>query len=152
MPHLWSEWGKRRPSFRIQQLDGAEFALDDLRGKTVLVNFFATWCGPCNMELPHLQKLWDAHRADPDFAMLIIGREETDDSIKDFRSKHGYSLPMAADPDRTVYALYAKQYIPRTYLIARDGKILLTQIGFDEAGLAELTRTLDEQLATTPSL
>src|SRR5690606_20469865 len=61
--------GDRAPSFGIKTADGSEFALDKLRGKVVLLNFFATWCGPCLQELPHIQELWKEYENRNDFAL-----------------------------------------------------------------------------------
>lgn len=141
--------GDAAPSFTITDTDGAEFVLDDLRGKVVLVNFFATWCGSCLQELPHVQKLWDEHRGNGNFALVVVGREETNESVSAFRSKHGYSFPIAADPERSLYGLYAKELIPRTYLVSRDGKICFASTGFYEDDFAKLKLVLNNQLRTT---
>lgn len=141
--------GDPAPSFTITDTNGAEFVLDDLRGKVVLVNFFATWCGPCLQELPHVQKLWDDNRDNGDFALIVIGREETNESVTAFQSKHGYSFPMASDPERSVYSLYAKELIPRTYLVSPDGKICFASTGFYEEDTAKLQRELAKQLRST---
>lgn len=141
--------GDLAPSFTITDTTGAEFALDDLRGKIVVVNFFATWCGPCLKELPHLQQLWDAHRDSGDVVVLVIGREETMESVSDFQSKHGYTFPMAADADRAIYSLFADELIPRTYLVAPDGRICLTTTGFAGDEVARVEKTIADQLRPT---
>ena len=141
--------GDSAPSFMLSDTNGAEFVLDDLRGKVILVNFFATWCGPCLQELPHVQKLWDDNRENGDFALIVIGREETNESVTAFQSKHGYSFPMASDPERSVYSLYAKELIPRTYLVSRDGKICFASAGFYEEDMARLQKELAKQLRST---
>lgn len=138
--------GDEAPSFLLTDSDGQQFFLEQQRGKIVLVNFFATWCGPCMQELPHVQKLWDANRENAGFALIVIGREETDESITRFRMEHSYSFPMAADPDRSAYSLYAKELIPRTYLIARDGKICFASTGFYDGGAEKLELELAKQL------
>ena len=138
--------GDSAPSFSVTDTNGEEFVLDDLRGKVVLVNFFATWCGPCLQELPHVQKLWDDNGDNGDFALIVIGREETNDSVMAFQSQHGYTFPMASDPERSVYSLYAKELIPRTYLVSRDGKICFASTGFYEEDLAKLEKELAKQL------
>jgi len=138
--------GERAPPFRIKDIDGMEFATDDLRGKVIALNFFATWCGACMKELPHLEKLWDQYRDRKDFALVVIGREETNDSLAAFKQKRGFSFPMAADRARSVYSLYAKEFIPRTYLISRDGTIVFESTGFTQEELATLKDKVAEQL------
>ncbi len=140
--------GEAAPSFRINIADGSEFTFDELRGRIVLLNFFATWCGPCHLELPHLQELWDQYGNREDFALLAIGREETTDVLQAFVAKHEYSFPVAADPERRVYSLYAKELIPRTYLIGRDGRIHFATTGLYESELQELREVLARQLST----
>ena len=139
--------GQSAPAFRIKALDGTEIATDDLRGKVVLLSFFATWCGPCLLELPHLQEIWNAHGNQAEFSMLVIGREETDATLAAFKTKHGYSFPMAADPDGRVYSLYAKQFIRCTYLISKDGTVILSVTGYDDERLDALKRELAKQLS-----
>jgi peroxiredoxin len=140
------------PSFSITDTSGVEFVLADLRGKVVLVTFFATWCGPCLLELPHVQKLWDDNRENDDFVLIAIaiGREDTNESVAAFQSKHGYTFPMASDPQRASYSLFAAELIPRTYLVSRDGTICFTSTGFYEEESARLQRELAKQLRSTP--
>ena len=98
------------------------------------------------LELPHVQKLWDKYQDNTKFALIVIGREETDEAVAAFRSKHGYTFPMAPDPQRSVYSRYAKELIPRTYLVSGDGRISFTLTGFYEEELATLEREIAEQL------
>jgi peroxiredoxin len=138
--------GDKVPSFRIRDIDGNEFSTGQLRGKVVLLNFFATWCGPCILELPHIQQIWKSHRDNDDFALLVIGREETDTAVRDFRATRELSFPLAADTDRMVYGLFAKELIPRTYLIAKDGTICFESTGYVEDDLVALSKEVTKQL------
>jgi len=138
--------GDKVPTFTIRDVDGNQFSTDQLRGKVVLVNFFATWCGPCLKELPHIQAIWQTHKDRDDFALLVIGREESDATARDFRAANGYSFPVASDPDRTVYSLFAKELIPRTFVIAKDGTISFSSTGFVEEDIAALRTELTTRL------
>lgn len=140
--------GDAAPVFKIDTDEGLEFALEKQRGKVVLVNFFATWCLPCVKELPHLQELWNEHKHRTDFALLVIGREETDDAVKAFKKKRGFSFPIAADPEGAVFSLFAKERIPRTYIISREGKVCWSQIGFaGEESFTEIKTALKRELS-----
>jgi peroxiredoxin len=139
--------GQAAPQFEITQLDGKKFSLKEQRGKVVLVNFFATWCGPCVAEMPHLEsQIWQKQK-DKKFAFISIGREHTADELKPFRAQHKLTFPMAGDPAREVYGLYAEAYIPRTLLIDSTGRIVRQVVGYEEAEFKTLLKSIDEELA-----
>lgn len=139
--------GDPLPAFSLQSSDGQTIRSADLLGKVVLINFFATWCPPCNKELPHLEKeIWAKYRDNPRFALLSIGREHKVEEVKKFKQDKNLTLPMGADPDRAIYKQFATETIPRNYLIGKDGKILYQSKGFDEKELARLLELIAKNI------
>jgi peroxiredoxin len=138
--------GDVAPKFSLTTIDGKELAVPK-PGELLLINFFATWCGPCLMELPHIEKLWMENRERRRFRLVVIGREESRESVRDFREKHGYTFPLAADPDRAIYSLFATELIPRTMVVSPTGEIIYFNAGFREEDLNELSRVLREELS-----
>jgi len=118
------------PSFSVTTDSGSSFVLSKCRGSVVLINFFRTDCGPCNLEMPVLQEIWKEYCEREDFRVIAISRGETMDAIHSFKSAHRLTFPLATDPDSSVYGLYASKGIPRTYLVARDGTLLFQSLGF----------------------
>src|SRR6185369_7175905 len=103
---------------------------DQAKGKLILVNFFATWCGPCMEEIPHLEAdIWQKFK-DRGLVMVAVGREHSNEELARFKAEKKLSLNIAGDPKREVYAKFARQYIPRNFLIGPDGKILFASVGF----------------------
>jgi peroxiredoxin len=138
--------GDTAPQFSLTTADGDEFSLPD-HGSIILINFFATWCGPCQIELPHVEHIWTANKHNARFRLLVIGREETMEAVRDYRQKNGFSFPIASDPDRSVYSLFANESIPRTLVVSPDGTIVYSKAGFMEEDLVELNAVLKRQLA-----
>jgi peroxiredoxin len=138
--------GDLAPQFSLTTADGDEFSLLE-PGDVVLINFFATWCGPCQVELPHIERIWAANKNRKRFRLLVIGREETTEAVLAYRDKNGFSFPIAADPDRSVYSLFANESIPRTLVVSPDGQIVYSKAGFYEDDLDELSAVLRDQLA-----
>jgi len=139
--------GDPAPQFSLTTADGDEFSLPE-RGKVTLINFFATWCGPCQIELPHIERIWAANKNDEHFRLLVIGREENKESVQEYRDKNGFSFPIAPDPDRVVYSLFANESIPRTLIVSPDGRIVYSKAGFYEDDLKELNAVLQAQFAS----
>ena len=139
--------GDSVPQFPLTTADGGEFSLPE-DDKVILINFFATWCGPCQVGLLQIERIWAANRSNAHFRMLIIGREETTESVRGYRNKHGFSFPIAADPDRAVYSLFAKESIPRTLVVSPGGRIVDSKAGFSADDLEELKAVLRVQLAS----
>lgn len=145
--------GDPAPPFVITDIEGREISLTRLKGRVIAVNFFATWCGPCLKGLPYLQKIHDDYDQDARFALMVIGREESEDTLRAFQQKHDYTFPLAADPNRDIYGLYAKERVPRTYLIASDGKIASVFTGFEGAAAADRLRAgIEAELKKAPRL
>jgi thiol-disulfide isomerase/thioredoxin len=127
-------------------LDGQKFDTRNLRGKVILINFFATWCGPCLEEMPHLQKDVFQKIKDKSFVMVSVGREHNEADLKEFRKKRQLTIPIAADPERKIFGRFATQYIPRNYIIAADGKIAFQSVGYTEPEFKKLLEALDKEL------
>lgn len=138
--------GDQAPAFTVQTLDGKTISNQDLKGKVVLVNFFATWCGPCMRELPEIEKhLWPEFKNE-DFVMVSIGREHTKEELLKWNKKKGFTFPIAADPKREVYSKFASQYIPRNFILDKNGKIIWQGVGFDKEELNQMMKTIKENL------
>jgi peroxiredoxin len=138
--------GQPAPEFAWVTLDGQKVDLNSLRGKVVLINFFATWCGPCLEEMPHLQKDIFEKIKDKNFVMVCIGREHNEAELKDFRKKRQFTIPIAADPDRKIFGRFATQYIPRNYIIGADGKIAFQSVGYTGPEFKKMIEAIDTEL------
>jgi peroxiredoxin len=138
--------GQQMPEIAWVTLDGQKFDRKALHGKVVLINFFATWCGPCMEEMPHLQKDIFQKVKDKNFIMVAIGREHSEVELKEFRKKRELTIPIAADPERKIYGRFATQYIPRNYVIAADGKIAFQSVGFTEPEFKKILDVIDKEL------
>jgi len=139
--------GQKAPVFSCKTIDGKVVDISKLQGKVILINFFATWCGPCNMELPVLEKnVWSKYRNNPNFVLLILGREHTEKEVSDFITAKKFTMPFAPDPGREIFRLYATQNIPRNVLIGRNGKIIYQSMGYSEEEFQKLEAFLDNQI------
>lgn len=134
------------PLFEVTTLDGQKFSLKEQRGKVVLVNFFATWCGPCLQEMPHLEKeVWQPYKHRK-FAMISLGREHSNDELKPFRQKNKFTFPMAGDVKREIFSQYAEAYIPRSLLIDPNGRVIAQVTGYDEKEFKSLLEKLASEV------
>ena len=138
--------GNLAPAFTGTAITGESFALDQLKGKVVVLSLFATWCGPCNAELPHVEKeLWQAFRG-RGLVVLAIGREEGADKLRPFAAKLGLTFPLLPDQERKIFRLFATNYIPRLYVIGADGRIKFQSVGFDEGEFRTAVATVRQEL------
>ena len=138
--------GTVAPDFVLEMFDGEKVHLADLKGKVVLLNFWATWCPPCRAELACVEKeIIERFKGDP-FVFLPVSRGEEKATVAEFREKMGYTFPMGLDCDKSIYSLYAQTYIPRNFLIDKEGKIVKASVGYDEAEFAELVKLIDETI------
>jgi peroxiredoxin len=134
------------PAFVLTTTDGKTFDSGSKRGGPVLVNFFATWCGPCQSELARLEpEIWQKYK-DHGLTVIVIDVGEQDEAVVEFRSKHGLSFPMAADPEQQVFAKFSTGYIPRNYLIGTDGRIAYQSVGYTETSFTELEEAIKREL------
>ncbi len=140
--------GDRMPAISVEEVSGGTFSLASEKGKVVLVNFWATWCGPCQVEMPRLEKeIWEKYKSSPDFAMIAIAREQTKETVADFEKKHPvYTYPLAFDPNRAVYKQFADSGIPRTYVVGRDGRIVFQSVGYEDAQFGDLDKAVEKAL------
>jgi len=120
--------GTLAPGFSGSTLDGGQLSLADLRGRVVMVNFFASWCAECRPEMPVLERL---HR---DFAargLTVVGvnAQEGKEEVCRYARALGLSFPLVLDPDRAIGAGYGVFGLPATFVIARDGRAVAFAVG-----------------------
>ncbi len=115
--------GDQAPDFQLEDTQGNQVSLADLRGKVVLVNFWATWCPPCIEEMPSMERLHEVMAGD-DFVMLAINTEKNGRSIVPaFLEKTPYTFPILFDDKGVVQQLYGVYKFPESYVIRKDGTV-----------------------------
>lgn len=128
----WEKPKKQIPSFELADLSGKTWKLKTLEGKTLLINLWATWCGPCNAELPHFQKLYDQMKDRSDIQILTFNVDEDLGLVEPFLKEKGYSFPVLPAYSLVVNLLdgYA---IPQNWVVDPKGTWRWTQLGFGGA-------------------
>lgn len=141
--------GDMAPDFEMELPDGNKVLLSALRGKVVMLQFTASWCGVCRKEMPHIEKeIWQKQRDNPDFALFGIDRNEPDEKIDELRKATGVTYPIGRDPNGDIFGLYAekKAGITRNVIIDRTGKIVMLTRLYDEKEFAEMTQKINNLL------
>ncbi|MGB5473509.1 MAG: TlpA disulfide reductase family protein [Gammaproteobacteria bacterium] len=132
------------PDFTLQDTEGRSHRLSDYRGKTVIINFWTTWCPPCREEIPSMNRAWQSLK-DDGVVMLAINMGEDEDTIFVFTADYPADFPLLLDRGGEVIAQWPVKGLPTTYVIAPDGTIAFRAIGgreWDEAGFMEQIRSL----------
>lgn len=125
------EQSARYKDFTGTLLNGGELTLSDYEGKVILLNFWATWCGPCVREMPAFPRLLEKYG--DDLAVITVNLQEDEQTVADFIAENNYEFPVVLDTDGAVGKLYPTDSIPYTIIIAPDGTISDTSIGADTA-------------------
>lgn len=139
--------GDAMPTFELDSKVYGKVKPADLKGKVVLVSLFATWCGPCQLELAEVQStLWPKYKDNKNFTMLVIGREHTDEQLTKYNERKKFSFPLYPDPKREVFSKFAEKSIPRAYLFSKDGKLIYSSIGYTKEEFQHLLKAIEEAL------
>ena len=142
--------GDVAPDFTLPMTDGSTFTLSEQRGKVVMLQFTAGWCGVCRKEMPHIESdIWQPNKDNKDFVLVGIDREETLEDIIPFIQEVGTTYPIAMDTNADVFAQYAlrESGITRNVLIDRDGRIVMLTRLFKEDEFAALVEKINGMLA-----
>ena len=126
--------GKTAPDFTLRSDHGDNRKLSEYRGKVVLINFWASWCGPCRQELPKLEELRQLHD-EYDFVLLSINIDEEPEKALRLAKKLGISFPVLFDSEKQVSKLYEIDAMPMTVLIDRNGDVRYLHRGYKESYL-----------------
>jgi len=132
------------PDFELVDTEGAMHRLSDYRGKTVIINFWTTWCPPCREEIPSMNRAW-AELGDENVVMLGINMGEDEDTIFVFTADYPADFPLLLDRDGAVIAHWPVKGLPTTYVVAPDGTLAYRAIGgreWDEPAFMEQIRAL----------
>ena len=142
------EKGKASPNFELPTLSGENMKLTDYKGKIVILNFWASWCGPCKVEMPHMQNYYKKNKDAANVEIIAVNMTSEErggqKSIQKFVKEYGLTFPILLDNDGEVLDLYNIITIPITYVIDTDGVISQKILGpMDEKMINELVENLN---------
>jgi thiol-disulfide isomerase/thioredoxin len=120
--------GEAAPNFELQNLDGQSISLSSLKGSPVLINFWATWCGPCVSEMPYIQEI-NKEWSDKGLIVLAINLGDNASQAEQFLQDHNLSLPVLLDTNKVVAPKYGIRAIPTTFFIDKNGIVRVKIIG-----------------------
>lgn len=125
------EVGDRVPQYSAPDLSGREISLEDLAGEVVLVNVWATWCGPCRVEMPPIQTIYSRYR-DRGFTVLAVSIDQGpgyEKKVAAFVGEYGLEFPIMLDPEGRITEVLQTVGVPETFVLGRDGRIAKRLIG-----------------------
>ena len=140
------ETGQKAPLFETTLANGETFNLAAQKGKVVMLQFTASWCGVCRKEMPHIEKeIWQKYK-DKGLVLVGIDRDEPLETVNEFSVQTGISYPLALDPGAKIFSLFAEKEagVTRNVLIDREGKIVFLTRLFNEAEFSSLVKKIDE--------
>ena len=119
------------PDFTVYSMDGDKVSFSDFKGKPVVINFWATWCGPCQSEMPHFEEAYKKYGDDIHFLMINLtdGMRETPDTVMSFLDYFGYTFPVYYDIGYVASDAYGINPIPATFFIDKNGNLVSQQVG-----------------------
>lgn len=141
--------GDLAPDFTVELTDGSKLTLSSLRGKLVMLQFTASWCGVCRKEMPFIERdIWQPNKERTDFVLIGIDRDEPREKVQAFARQTKVTYPLGLDPGADIFALYAdrKAGITRNVLIDPEGRIIKLTRLYNTEEFASLVRLIDERL------
>ena len=137
------------PDFTVQTLDGHQITLSNLKGKTVLLDFWATWCGPCRESIPHLVQLYQTYGKEG-FELIGVSLDRGDpETVRNFVKRMAIPYPITIAPEEMARK-YGVTALPTTILIDKDGTILLKVAGFSPTLAKEITAKVGDLTSGKP--
>ncbi|WP_019414441.1 redoxin domain-containing protein [Paenisporosarcina sp. TG20] len=139
--------GDMSPDFELKTLDGEKVQLSELKGKKVIINFWATWCAPCKAEMPHMQNYYENYAEEENVEILAVNLTNLDNGItgvKSFVQDYGLTFPIPMDVDGSVGQMYQTITIPTSYMVDTEGRIQNKILGpMDEKMMKNFISNLD---------
>jgi peroxiredoxin len=134
--------------FTLEDLEVSAVSLKDFQGKVVFLNFWATWCSPCRVEMPAMEKLWQKFKQE-DFVILAVDLRERKEKINSFVKTNGYTFPVLLDSMGAVANTYGIRAIPTTYLLDSEGRIVGRALGARDWATADAFKLIEQLLSKT---
>ena len=144
--------GQQVPDVKMKLTDGTVISMADLKGKIVMLQFTASWCGVCRKEMPHIEnEIWQKHKNRNDFALIGIDLDEPLETVKKFGSDMKITYPLALDPKGEIFYTFAAKGagVTRNVIIDRTGKIVYMTRLFKEEEFNEMKKVIQSLLETT---
>lgn len=135
------------PEFTAKAISGEEVTLSKLKGKLVLVTFWATWCPFCAKQLPRIEKeLWQAYKKSDDFAVLAVSIDETEAKTGKHAKEKKFTFPIISDPKKEIYDKFQLGGLPMTYLLNGEGTIIYARSGYSLKGFDKMKTVIETEL------
>ena len=115
--------------FTLDQLDGETLNFEDLKGKVVFINFWATWCAPCVAEMPSINSLYEIYEDNPEVVFVMINTESKEDKVRKFMKKKKFSFPIYFPNASMIPRVYESKGIPTTFVLDKEGYIAYKKVG-----------------------
>jgi peroxiredoxin len=138
--------GQQVPGFEMTLTDGKKVKMSELKGRVVMLQFTASWCGVCRKEMPHIEKdIWAKYRNNPEFALFGIDLDEPLDKVIKFGKEVGITYPLALDPEGKIFYTFAEKGagVTRNVIVDKTGKIIFLTRLFKEEEFNQMRKVID---------